>query len=275
MRKIKYPLIISDFDGTLVNDDGTITNENKRAISQYIADGGKFAISTGRLHYGILSRAKELGLNGVISCSQGALILDLQTQEVLLNGTLTNEQTVEICKKMEELHLHIHLYAFDAYYVNMDDDALKLYKKLVRFEPTLVLDTPLSEYAKKHNLCAYKLIAIVDPRDNKKIINALEKENFKDCLVTKSADFFIEVVNAKYSKGTAVEFLANYYNVPLEQTVGIGDQWNDLPMIQAVGVGVAVKNADNLLKEHAVQLAYTNEESAVAKVIEMYGYTEE
>ena len=49
MRQIKYPLIVSDFDGTLVNKDGTICESNKKAISEYIAAGGAFAISTGRL----------------------------------------------------------------------------------------------------------------------------------------------------------------------------------------------------------------------------------
>ena len=65
MQKINYPIIVSDFDGTLVNDDGTISIENKNAIEKYTKDGGVFAISTGRLHYGILSRAKELGLKEV------------------------------------------------------------------------------------------------------------------------------------------------------------------------------------------------------------------
>ena len=61
MRKINYQLIVSDFDGTLVNDDGTISDQNKQAIADYVAAGGAFAISTGRLPDGILKRAKELG----------------------------------------------------------------------------------------------------------------------------------------------------------------------------------------------------------------------
>ena len=70
--------------------------------------------------------------------------------------------------------------------------------------------------------------------------------------------------------------LAKYYNVPLEKTVGIGDQTNDLPMICTAGLGVAVKNADDELKAKADYICdLTHEEDAVAYVIEKFGFTEE
>jgi Cof subfamily protein (haloacid dehalogenase superfamily) len=271
-KKLKYPLIISDFDGTLVNDDGTISQENKNAIAKYVQDGGVFAISTGRMHYGILPRARELGLKGVISCCQGALIMDIETQNILQDGTFSNEKTVEICEIMEELGLHIHLYAFDDYYVNMDDEALKNYERAVRRKGKLVLDKPLSKYAKEKQLCAYKLLAMVPPNETGEVIESLKERNMQGCIVTKSAPFLVEVINEKYSKGTAVDFLAKHYGVAIENTIGIGDQWNDVPMIEAAGLGIAVKNADEQLKKCAVTVDYTNEESAVGKIIEKYGY---
>ena len=60
MQKLNYNLIVSDFDGTLVNEDGTISEKNKKAIADYMAAGGAFAISTGRMPDGILSRAQVL-----------------------------------------------------------------------------------------------------------------------------------------------------------------------------------------------------------------------
>ena len=78
-----------------------------------------------------------------------------------------------------------------------------------------------------------------------------------------------------YSKGTALKLLAEHYGVPLEKTIAIGDQRNDIPMIEAAGLGFAVKNADEELKKVALVCEYTNEESAVAKIIKQYAYTEE
>ena len=121
----------------------------------------------------------------------------------------------------------------------------------------------------------YKVLAMVAPKDNEKFYQEIDRTPFADCITTKSAEYLIEVVNANYSKGTAVEFLANYYGVPLKKTIGVGDQWNDLPMIERAGLGIAVQNADQKLKEKAVVCEFTNEENAIARIIENYGYTEE
>ena len=276
MRRINYPLIVSDFDGTLVNNDGTISEKNKKAIAEYVAAGGVFAISTGRLPSGILSRAQELGLSGKVCCCQGAIILDIQTKEVILEGRMSLESTLAACKKMEELGLHIHVYDLWDYYVNKDDEPLKLYEMLVKTKATLVLDKPLAQFIEEKGLCAYKLLAMVEPAHNAALLKVLQAENFEGCEVTKSADFLVEVVNKNYSKGTAVEFLANYYNIPLEKVIAVGDQLNDTPMIERAGLGIAVKNADESLKEKANYVCtHTNEEGAIAEIIEKFGFCEE
>lgn len=275
MRKINYPLIVSDFDGTLVREDGTVSERNKQAITEYVAAGGAFAISTGRLPSGILSRTSELGLTGKVCCCQGSIILDIQTKELILEGRLSLESTVAACEKMEQMGLHIHAYDLWDYYVNMDDQALKMYEAAVKSKGTLVLDKPLSAFIKEKGLRAYKLLAMVEPKHSNAVLDALAAENFAGCDVTKSADFLVEVVNKEYSKGTAVAFLADHYGVPLEKTIAIGDQRNDIPMIEKAGLGIAVKNADGGLKERAnVVCEYTNEEDAIAHIIEKYGFCE-
>ncbi len=276
MRKIKYPLIVSDFDGTLVNADGTISEQNKRAIAEYTAAGGAFAISTGRLPSGILSRAEELGLRGMVCCCQGAIILDIQTRKLVCEGKLSMESTLAACEKMESMGLHIHAYDLWEFYSNMEDKALRMYESLVKTKARLVLDRPLSDFLREKNISAYKLLAMVEPKDCEKALAELKNENFGGCDVTKSAEFLVEVVNKNYSKGTAVEFLANYYGVPVESTIAVGDQSNDISMIERAGLGIAVKNADEGLKKRADYICeYTNEESAIANIIEKFGFYEE
>ncbi len=273
MREINYPLIVSDFDGTLVKEDGTISQMNKEAITAYVNAGGAFAISTGRMPSGILSRARELGLKGMVSCCQGAIIVDIESGDVVMNGRIPYETTLTIVEKMEEMGLHIHVYDLWEYYCNMDDEALKLYENAVKSKATLVLVRKLSDFVREKRLSSYKILAMVHPKDNERVLNALAKENFAGCEATRSADFLVEVVNAGYSKGTAVEFLAEYFHTTVEKTVAVGDQRNDLPMIERAGVGVAVKNADWALKEKADYVCeYTNEEDAVASVIDRFGY---
>lgn len=276
MPKINYGMIISDFDGTLVKDDGTVSQINKQAISKYIENGGVFAISTGRLPAGIVSRAKELGLKGVVSCCQGSVILDIQTEELFLNGGIPNAIAVKICEKMEEMGLHIHVYGLWSYYSNMDDEPLKWYENIVKHKAELVTDKPISTFVKENGLDVCKILAIVAPSDNEKVREELKKMEFEGCSVTKSSEYLVEVLNENYSKGTAVEFLAKRYNIPIEKVIGVGDQSNDVSMIQTAGLGVAVKNASESLKAEADYVCeYTNEEHAIARIIEKFGYTEE
>lgn len=276
MRKIKYPLIVSDFDGTLVREDGTISQRNKEAIKAYVNAGGKFAISTGRMPAGVISHAQELGLTGNVCCCQGAIIMDIQTKELILEGRLSLESTIAGCKKMEELGLHVHVYDLWEYYSNMDDAALKMYERAVRSKAKLVLDRPISQFVEENGLRSYKLLAMVEPEKADGILQELEKDCPEGCSVTKSADYLAELVNTNHSKGTAVRFLAEYYGVPIEKTIAVGDQQNDLPMIETAGLGIAVCNATEGLKQAADYVcACTNEEDAIAEIIEKFGFVEE
>lgn len=275
MRKINYALIVSDFDGTLVKADGTISDRTQNIIRRYVDDGGIFAISTGRMPAGILPRVKELGLKGVVCCGQGSAIVDIESNKVLLEGNIPNEIAVKICEKMEEMGLHIHVYSLWDYYSNMDDDALKMYEGIVKSKAILVQDKPMSQFVKETGMNPCKVLAMVAPEDNERVLVALEKEAFPDCDVTRSSVYLVEVSNAKYSKGTSVEFLSQKYNIPMEKTIAVGDQVNDLSMIEMAGLGIAVQNADENLKARALVCDYTNEEDALAHIIEKYGYLEE
>ena len=275
MRKINYPLIVSDFDGTLANRESSVSEKNKKAIEQYIADGGIFAISTGRMPSAILPKARELGLKGLLCCGQGSVILDIESGETLLQGRLSHDLSMRICKKMEELGLHTHVYDLYDYYANTDDEALKLYEQAVNKKAKLVLDKPLWKFIEETGMRTFKVLAMVEPQKASKIIEELSAMQFENCVVTKSAKFLVEVCNGAYSKGTAVEFLAKKYNVALKNTIAVGDQWNDLPMLEKAGLGLAVANAATELKEAATVLPYTNNEDAIAYVIENYAYITE
>ncbi len=272
MKKLNYQLIVSDFDGTLVCENGEISQKNKDAIRDYVASGGKFAISTGRMPSGIIHRAKELGLKGLVSCGQGSIIVDIETNTPVLQGTMELSDAIAVCEKLEQLGVHVHIYDLWDFYSNMDDDFLRLYEHAVREKATVLLDKPFSQFLRETKMPVYKILAMVDPKDNQKVFQALTDLGLTNTTITKSAEYLVEVVHSSYSKGTALQFIANHYNIPLEKTIAVGDQWNDLPMIERAGFGLAVQNAAEKLKQAATVLQSTNEESAIAEVIENYGF---
>ena len=273
MRKIKYPLIVSDCDGTILNSQHTIGDYTKEKILQYVQDGGIFAVSTGRMISSIVSLVRSWGLKGVVSGFQGGVIMDVETKEILHQRTMPHDMAMEICKIMEDMHLHIHTYALWEAYSNRDNEWSRVYEKIAG--ERLILKPQMSTFLEESKLSPYKFLCMVDPKDSARICEELQKRIPTQCFVTTSAPFLVEVGLKDATKKQAVLFLADYYQIPIENVIAVGDQLNDLPMIETAGFGIAVANAQDKLKEKAFVLPYTNDEDAVGKLIEEIAYTEE
>ena len=272
MRKLAYDLIISDFDGTLASDDGKVSAKNLKAIEEYRENGGNFAISTGRLHYSILGRARDLGLKGFVSCCQGAVIADIESGERILDERLSFETTYEACKFLASADLNFLIYDSDGYFSLKDDEYYRVYESIVNERASVKGKREMLEFIKKNKFRSYKILVFVPPKNNEELFSRLTSLELKGCKITKSAEFLIEIVNPDHSKGTAVEFLAKKYGVDVKRTIAIGDQMNDISMIEKAGLGLAVKNASESLKLFATVLEKTNDENAVAEAIEKYAY---
>lgn len=274
MQKINYPLIISDFDGTLVRSDGSVAEETRAAISAYTAAGGTFGICTGRMLTSILPRARELGLKGLVASYQGSVITDIESGALLVDGYIPAEEAAEICKAFEELGLHIHLYELDKFYVNRQDEALAAYEEVCRVKGEIVTGEPLSSFVLKKKPKIRKVLAMVEPEEKLKVYKTIAEKLSDSFYVTYSTAYLVEVTSRRYSKGTAVKFMADYYRVPVNRTLAVGDGLNDLPMLEAAGLGLAVKNADEALKNKVPFFPYTNDENAIGRIIQTYGFSE-
>jgi Cof subfamily protein (haloacid dehalogenase superfamily) len=273
MKKIKYPLIVSDCDGTILNSQHAIGEFTKEKILQYVEDGGIFAVSTGRMIASILPVVRAWGLNGVVSAFQGGVIMDIQTERILHESAIPHKTALQICKHLENLGLHIHTYSLWQAYTNMVDEWTAVYEKIVGEK--MVYKPKMSAFLEESKLAPYKFLMMVDPKDAKRVCKAIAEILPDECFVTTSAPFLVEVGLKNATKRKAVTFLADYYGIPLEKTIAVGDQLNDLPMIEVAGLGVAVASADPELKEKAYVLPYTNDEDAVGRLIEEIAYTEE
>ena len=273
MKTNGYPLIVSDFDGTLLRSDETIADETLLAIEQYKSSGGHFALCTGRMLSSALSVAKSLGLSGLVACFQGSVVADIVTEKLIVDGYIPTAGAVEICRFLEEQNLHYHAYDTYKYYSNKDDEWLHVYERIVRVKAEVIDSQPLSEFVKQQQLKARKLLILLNPDDRTRVYQALEQRFGKDYYVTYSSNFLVEITNKDYSKATALEKIADYYGVSVDDTVAVGDSLNDLPMIVRAGLGIAVNNAEAALKEAAdVTLECSNDENAIGEIIKRYGF---
>lgn len=273
MRKINYRLIVSDFDGTLANSRNEVTENVINAVNAYVKNGGIFAVCTGRILPCILPRVRQMGLGGLVIASQGSQIADIATGKLIKNSGFTAEEAAEICAYLEELGQNIQLYSESGYYSTLPDgeEHLALYESIVGLKASHT-DTPLSEFALNAEQTFCKVTVMVTPKDRQELFDKLYSRFNAKFDVTCSAKVLVEISPLGETKGGALKFVADRLNIPMEKTVAIGDNLNDLSMVQAAGVGVAVANGEAKLKEAADFIAPSCDEDAVAHVIEKFGY---
>ncbi len=273
MKKLNYKLIVSDFDGTLITDDQQILPEVRSAIKNYIDCGGIFAVCTGRMTCSILPRVRELGLKGLVVAYQGTVIADIESGKILKNGGIHSEGVAEICRNIKELGHPVNVYCGDDIYTDIPKDNvyLRRYEEIIGVSANFV-EGNIGDFVLKNNLFCQKITILVAQEEQAALYAELSRRLSDKYDVTCSAKVLVEVSPLNDNKGAAVKFLADKFGIPIEKTVAMGDNLNDLSMVKAAGMGVAVGNATETLKNAANFVSVTNNEGAVAQVIEKFGY---
>ena len=204
---MKYPLFLSDFDGTLVRSDGTISEGNKRAIAAYRKAGGMFAVCTGRMLTSILPRLKELGIeDGLVIAYQGATIADVATGALVKDDGFSREDALRVVRLLEENGRHVHVYTVDDLYANRRDEALEAYEHICGVRATIVSDMSLADFVEKNNLRIVKALAMVRSEERAALIEELRPKLGEDFFVTCSAEVLVEVMPKGQTKAAAVDF---------------------------------------------------------------------
>ena len=273
MKSINKRLIISDFDGTLVNSQNTISDAVRQAINEYVACGGIFAVCTGRMLSSILPRVRELGLKGLVAAYQGSVIADIESGKLLRNNSLSVDDCIEICAFAERSNYNCNTYSNEVLYTTIPkgDKWLTVYETVTGVKAVNV-DGAMTTFVKENNLACNKITFLVNPNERERLYKLLQTEFSEKFDVTCSAASLVEVSPKGDDKGAALEYIADYFGVALSSTVAIGDNLNDLSMIKIASVGVAVGNAVEDLKREANYITVSNNDDAVAKIIEKFGF---
>ena len=273
MRELNCKLILSDFDGTLANSANDVPEEVIKAVNAYVADGGIFAVCTGRILSSIMPIVRRLGLKGLVVACQGSVIADIESGKLVRNVRFTGEQVSEICAALEEMNANVQVYDNDGLYSDLPEGEkhLSLYESIIG-RTARHSDERLSRYVLHSAERFNKVATLCRPEEQEGIYNALSSRFSQKYDVTCSASVLVEISPYGETKGAALKYLARHYGVPIERTCAVGDNLNDLSMVEAAGYGVAVGNAAQGLKRRAAYITVTNDEGAVARVIESFGY---
>lgn len=262
-------LVAFDVDGTLVGRDLSISEAVRSSIQRMTEAGIAGCLVTGRMYRATIPFARELALTTPLICYQGAAIIDPASDEVLAHAALANEVVRELVAIAQEDGMHLQLYRNDEYYCEARNRFSELYASLAMTEPVIV---PSLREAFAYS-AATKAVIVADASDAQRYGDKLRQVLDGRAYVTRSLPEFVEVLDPKADKGAALRFVAARLGIPIEQTAAIGDSWNDAPLLQAAGFGIAMGSAPPELRAVADAVVGDLEHDGVAEALEKYVLT--
>lgn len=268
---MNYDLIVSDFDGTLAGRDRIVSPENKDAILRFIEAGGYFTIASGRSFDSICNIIRDLGLGNkalTLICLNGSVIREFPSGKLIEKTAIDRKELLTTARMCEEKGLYYHVYDADSLYVAEENDINKRYRDFTG-TPYKVVGV-LSDFIAKNNIAVTKLLIVTDKEKTLPMIDELNASIARNSVFFSSNPIFVEMCDKNAGKGNALKALAAAKHIDISRTIAIGDQYNDIPMIEAAGLSVAVGNAVDALKAKADYIAPPCSESAIADVINKF-----
>jgi Cof subfamily protein (haloacid dehalogenase superfamily) len=264
---LKRPRLVAfDVDGTLVGRDLTISARVREAIARMRDAGVTGCLVTGRMYRSTLPFVRELHFDAPVICYQGAAIIDPATDDVLDHVALPNPIIRELIAAAEADRVHLQLYRNDEYYCEARNRHSELYASLALTEPVIV---PSLREAFAYSP-ATKAVIVADAAVAQRYAEQLAERLRGRAYVTRSLPEFVEVVDPAVDKGAALRFVAKRLGIATEETLAIGDSWNDAPLLRAAGFGVAMGSAPPELREIADACVGDLAQDGVAQALEAY-----
>jgi Cof subfamily protein (haloacid dehalogenase superfamily) len=263
---IRPKLVAFDLDGTLLGEELLLRPRVLAAIEKMRERGVQGCIVTGRMYRAALPFVRQLEFTAPVVCYQGAAVIDPQTDEVLLDTPLPNAEALALETYARDNGLHIQLYANDRYYCERRTQYAALYAKISGVEPIVVP----SLRRQFETWDATKACIIAEPGVILEHLPKVQRLCGDRAYVTRSISYFLEVMNSKVNKGKSLEIVAGSLGVPLSEVMAIGDSWNDAPLLQTAGFGVAMGSAPAELRDVADAVVADVENDGVAEAIERY-----
>ncbi|HEY2477034.1 MAG TPA: Cof-type HAD-IIB family hydrolase [Candidatus Cybelea sp.] len=259
-------LVAFDVDGTLVGRDLKISSAVREAIERMMKAGISGCLVTGRMYRATLPFARELGFDTPLICYQGAAIIDPASDAILDHHAVQNDVVRELATIAERDGMHLQLYRNDEYYCEARNRFSDLYASLSLTEPVIV---PSLREAFAFSP-ATKGVVVADPPDAQVYAERLRDALAGRANVTRSLPEFVEVLDPRVDKGTALRFVAAHLGVPIEQTAAIGDSWNDAPLLAAAGFGIAMGSSPPELRDVAEVVVGDVDNDGVAEALERF-----
>lgn len=264
--------IFLDMDGTTLDDDHQMPEENVSALRKAVEAGHEVVITTGRPTVSARMLLEKYGLDKIgcryVIAYNGGIMLDCETGEIFFSQTIPIPLVKELIVHARAAGQYLQTYEGDMVLTDKDDENLAQYMGKTSMSQKVVPD--LME-AIHEEPCKVLIVNVHDHDSMEAFRCSMEKWADGKLDMFFSCKEYLEIVPKGICKGNALRAFCEKTGIPVENTVAAGDESNDLSMIEAAGVGCAVANAVNNVKAAADYVTERdNNHSAVAEIVEKF-----
>ena len=261
--------IFLDLDGTLNNDDKVITPRTLEALTKAQVQGIRLVLASARPSPGLYKERDALGMQnygGILMSYNGGRIVEAETGRTLMETAMELQQTKAMLRKLKSLPVTPILDDGKQFYVT-DRNGFKVQYEC---ENNRMDCTEVADLESFITFSPVKILMSVLPEQLAETQERIREFLPESLTVVQTAPFYLEIIPADINKGQGVLATCRALGIDPRETVAFGDAENDIPMLRAAGVGVAMGNAGKKVKEAADEITKTNNEDGIACWLESH-----
>lgn len=287
-----YKLVAIDLDGTLLNSYGEVSENTKNEIKKAVQNGIEVVLASGRPISSVEDLANDLQANHYLISGNGAIVYDMQKKETVYDRFLSKEQILNIVKICEENSIYYNIYTENEVltkslnYNTLFYHSENTHKQEEKRTNINILDN-VYDYILRSNDQKYLKVTVcdqsrivfgsiikklrtiedIDVLDVAHMSKKIIKSGTEEILV---AYCYTEITNKNVNKWTALEYIMSQMNITKDEVAAIGDNVNDKEMVEEAGLGIAMGNCTEQLKEIAKVQVATNNQDGVCEAFQKY-----
>lgn len=271
----KYKVVVSDLDGTLLNNKKEISDENKAAIIKMRELGISFVASSGRCHSEMPGEIMNNPDIKYVSCSDGAVIYDKETGEVLVKNCIPKEISAACVNILKDYEILPMTHRFGELYIDGGRFDHEIYR---HNNVTAPFEKLMGELGHRVEDCLNE--ATLDGETELFCVFFHSREELSECVkrllalgevkIASSEKDNIEVFYKNAGKGGALHSMAKLFDCDISEIIAVGDSKNDIEMVVEAGLGLGMANSMPELLSVADEVICNNEEHAAKYILENY-----
>ncbi|MDR1542075.1 MAG: Cof-type HAD-IIB family hydrolase [Clostridiales bacterium] len=280
-------MAVLDIDGTLVNNFKQVSRRTVNVISRLESKGVHVCLCTGRNIASMLPVARKLKLETPCICIDGSIMYDLKKKKIIYESVLPNAVMRDVIDIARARSVNIEAVTWSRYIWHISNRSIEnvdVYKagsfnlpesviySLLKYRFGVRYEKSLDKFYRIKDQI-YQIVAMGEEKDIKLIQSDLELHDNKDIRSRILWGNQLFITGKNVSKSHGLKILAEHFGVGMEEAVAIGDDLNDLDMIEAAGMGVAMGNANESVKAVSGHVTKTNEEDGAALALEKFFFS--